>query len=83
MQVKEPLRASSQGYAHSVISAWEPESEGLLILPSGRTVRGRGLRRPLPAAGQEPTFALYLRANITHGAPSKRLGNAALWERFR
>ena len=32
---------------------------GVLRLPSGRLVRGRGLRRPLPA-GLEPTFALYL-----------------------
>lgn len=31
----------------------------MLTLPSGRSVRGRGLRRPLPH-GQEPTFALYL-----------------------
>ena len=40
-------------------AAWEPGTEGLLTLPSGRSVRGRGLRRPLPQ-GQEPTFALYL-----------------------
>lgn len=32
---------------------------GVLRLPSGRLVRGRGLRRPLPA-GPQPTFALYL-----------------------
>ncbi|MGP4015587.1 protein-tyrosine phosphatase family protein [Saccharopolyspora sp. 5N708] len=32
---------------------------GVLRLPSGRLVRGRGLRRPLPA-GPEPAFALYL-----------------------
>jgi Protein-tyrosine phosphatase len=32
---------------------------GVLRLPSGRLVRGRGLRRPLPA-GPVPTFALYL-----------------------
>lgn len=34
---------------------------GVLQLPSGRLVRGRGLRRPLPA-GPEPTFAVYLLA---------------------
>jgi protein-tyrosine phosphatase len=34
--------------------------EGVLTLPSGRLVRGRGLRRPLPA-GPRPDFALYLR----------------------
>jgi protein-tyrosine phosphatase len=32
---------------------------GVLRLPSGRLVRGRGLRRPVPA-GLQPAFALYL-----------------------
>lgn len=32
----------------------------MLRLPSGRLVRGRGLRHPLPA-GPRPDFALYLR----------------------
>ena len=27
---------------------WNPESQGVLRLPSGRLVRGRALRRPLP-----------------------------------
>nr|WP_205863345.1 protein-tyrosine phosphatase family protein [Planosporangium thailandense] len=39
-------------------------------LPSGRLVRGRGLRRPLPA-GPLPTFALYL---LGHEPP------AVAWE---
>ncbi|MBY8883724.1 protein phosphatase [Streptomyces sp. PTM05] len=39
---------------------WEPTEEGVLRLPSGRLVRGRGLRNPLPP-GPEPHFALYLR----------------------
>ncbi|MEZ0068034.1 hypothetical protein ABIA32_004058 [Streptacidiphilus sp. MAP12-20] len=38
---------------------WDPSTPGLLALPSGRLVRGRGLRDPLPP-GQPPTFALYL-----------------------
>ncbi|MHA2858473.1 protein-tyrosine phosphatase family protein [Paenibacillus sp. HGF5] len=38
---------------------WNPESPGVLRLPSGRLVRGRALRHPLPQ-GLEPTFALYL-----------------------
>ena len=41
-------------------ASWEPSMEGVLRLPSGRLVRGRGLRRPLPA-GPRPDFALYLR----------------------
>lgn len=40
-------------------STWEPALAGVLRLPSGRLVRGRGLNRPLPA-GPRPAFALYL-----------------------
>jgi protein-tyrosine phosphatase len=40
-------------------TSWDPTAPGVLRLPSGRLVRGRGLRRPLPQ-GAEPTFALYL-----------------------
>jgi protein-tyrosine phosphatase family protein len=38
---------------------WEPTAPGVLELPSGRLVRGRGLRYPVPD-GPAPTFALYL-----------------------
>ncbi len=41
--------------------AWAPGTPGLLVLPSGRAVRGRGVRRPLPG-GPEPRFGLYLLA---------------------
>ncbi|MGH3436660.1 MAG: protein-tyrosine phosphatase family protein [Sciscionella sp.] len=40
-------------------ATWEPATAGVLRLPSGRLVRGRGLSRPLPH-GLQPTFALYL-----------------------
>ncbi|KOX20792.1 protein-tyrosine phosphatase family protein [Nocardiopsis sp. NRRL B-16309] len=40
-------------------STWEPGAPGVLGLPSGRLVRGRGLARPLPE-GPRPDFALYL-----------------------
>lgn len=40
--------------------AWEPAAPGVLRLPSGRLVRGRGLRRPVPP-GPAPEFGLYLR----------------------
>ncbi len=40
-------------------AAWDPATSGVLRLPSGRLVRGRGLGRPLPA-GPVPGFALYL-----------------------
>jgi hypothetical protein len=38
---------------------WDPTGEGVLLLPSGRLIRGRGLRRPLPA-GPLPALGIYL-----------------------
>jgi hypothetical protein len=38
---------------------WTAVTPGVLRLPSGRLVRGRGLRHPLPA-GQRPEFGIYL-----------------------
>lgn len=38
---------------------WAESAAGVLRLPSGRLVRGRGLALPLPA-GPLPEFALYL-----------------------
>lgn len=38
---------------------WEPGGAGILQLPSGRLVRGRALRRPLPP-GPEPAFSVFL-----------------------
>lgn len=38
---------------------WEASAPGVLHLPSGRMLRGGGLRRP-PPDGQTPTFAVYL-----------------------
>lgn len=38
---------------------WEPTAPGVLQLPSGRLVRGRGLKNPIPE-GPQPQFALYL-----------------------
>ncbi|MFD8572132.1 protein-tyrosine phosphatase family protein [Streptomyces sp. NPDC059639] len=38
---------------------WDPEAPGVLRLPSGRLVRGRGLRAPLPP-GPHPAYGVYL-----------------------
>ncbi len=38
---------------------WETGAPGVLRLPSGRSVRGRGLRRPLPP-GPQPAFSVFL-----------------------
>ncbi|MFF8968531.1 protein phosphatase [Streptomyces sp. NPDC014995] len=40
--------------------AWRPDGPGVLALPSGRLVRGRGLRRPLDPAAPAPSYGLYL-----------------------
>jgi protein-tyrosine phosphatase len=42
-----------------MIDTWPPETHGLLPLPSGRLVRGRGLRAPAPG-GPAPDFGVYL-----------------------
>lgn len=42
-----------------MIETWDSTAAGVLRLPSGRLVRGRGLRHPLPD-GPPPTYAVYL-----------------------
>ncbi|MFI9610745.1 protein phosphatase [Streptomyces sp. NPDC052023] len=39
---------------------WDERMPGVLRLPSGRLVRGRGLRRPLDPAAPSPSYGLYL-----------------------
>ena len=41
---------------------WDAGAPGVLTLPSGRLVRGRALRRPVPD-GPAPSFALHLLGN--------------------
>jgi hypothetical protein len=40
-------------------TTWDPALAGVLRLPSGRLIRGRGLRHPVPG-GPCPDFGLYL-----------------------
>lgn len=40
------------------MATWEA-GPGVVVLPDGRTVRGRGLRAPVPA-GPEPALGVYL-----------------------
>ncbi|WAM15689.1 protein-tyrosine phosphatase family protein [Rhodococcus sp. JS3073] len=42
-----------------MFDTWDADAPGVLRLPSGRLVRGRGLKRPLPD-GPLPDFAVYL-----------------------
>ncbi len=43
----------------AMTNGWDPEQQGILVLPSGRLVRGRGLSKPFPD-GPWPEFGLYL-----------------------
>ena len=55
---------------------WEPDGRGVLRLPSGRLVRGRGLRDPLPS-GHPPTFGVFLL-----GRPPPEVGWTSAWVRW-
>jgi hypothetical protein len=59
---------------------WRAGSPGVLVLPSGRLVRGRSLRTPLPA-GPEPEFAVYLSAR--RPAPTSWPSHWVRWPDFR
>ncbi|MFC0526223.1 protein-tyrosine phosphatase family protein [Phytohabitans kaempferiae] len=56
--------------------SWEVGEPGVVRLPSGRIVRGRGLRRPLPP-GPSPTFGVYLL-----GRPPPPVSWASRWIRW-
>jgi hypothetical protein len=47
---------------------WTAGAPGVLALPSGRLIRGRGLRAPDPG-GPDPEFGLYVVAKPVHGVP--------------
>ncbi|WUM96046.1 protein phosphatase [Streptomyces sp. NBC_00322] len=55
---------------------WQPAGPGVLRLPSGRLVRGRGLRHPLPA-GPLPAYGVYLL-----GKPPPQVPWEARWLRW-
>ncbi|MFG2847071.1 protein phosphatase [Kitasatospora sp. NPDC048296] len=57
-------------------TAWDPAAPGVLRLPSGRLLRGRGLSNPLPP-GPRPTFGVYLL-----GRPPKALDWQTRWVRW-
>ncbi|MEX3099976.1 MULTISPECIES: protein-tyrosine phosphatase family protein [unclassified Streptomyces] len=60
---------------------WERDTPGVLELPSGRRIRGRGLRHPFPQADPAPTYGLYLLGSPPppHNWPSRWLR----WPDFR
>ncbi|MFH8385184.1 protein phosphatase [Kitasatospora sp. NPDC018058] len=57
-------------------TTWDPAAPGVLRLPSGRLLRGRGVLKPLPP-GPRPTFGVYLL-----GRPPKTSGWEARWVRW-
>ena len=68
------LAAAASGAGNA---PWDRDATGVLTLPSGRLVRGRGLSKPLPE-GPEPTFALYLQ-----GASPPPFAWESEWVRWR
>lgn len=48
--------------------SWDAAAPGVLVLPGGRLVRGRALRRPLPP-GPLPELGLYLLARAPEPVP--------------
>ncbi|SDT66054.1 protein-tyrosine phosphatase family protein [Actinoplanes derwentensis] len=58
------------------MTGWDEDGDGILRLPSGRLVRGRGLRREMPT-GHAPQFGVYLL-----GKPPPEFGWASRWVRW-
>ncbi len=58
------------------MDTWEDGTPGVVVLPSGRRVRGRGVRRPQPPPPL-PTFGVYLL-----GRPPGVLGWESRWVRW-
>ncbi|BCJ45091.1 protein-tyrosine-phosphatase [Actinoplanes ianthinogenes] len=58
-------------------STWDKDGAGVLRLPSGRLIRGRGLRAPMPT-GHPPRFGVYVL-----GAPPPEFGWESRWVRWR
>lgn len=48
--------------------AWDADAPGVVTLPDGRLVRGRGLRRGAVAAGDEPDLGASLLGRAPHVA---------------
>lgn len=61
---------------------WEAMAAGVVELPSGRQVRGRGIGRPLPA-GPEPTFTVHVLDHAPTGEAAPRWASRwAAWPDF-
>jgi len=58
------------------VQLWQPDETGMLRLPLGRLIRGRGLRDAMPS-GHPPTFGVYL---LGHAPPE--FGWTSRWVRW-
>ncbi|GAP45530.1 dual specificity protein phosphatase [Streptomyces azureus] len=56
-----------------VTELWNESDAGVLRLPSGRLVRGRGLRHPLDPTAPTPSYGLYCSASSLPRSPGGRL----------
>ena len=61
--------------SRSLAQTWDPSAPGILCLPSGRLVRGRGLGRPRPD-GPSPAFGVYLLGRGRQPSPGSHTGSA-------
>lgn len=61
-------------------SAWEADEFGVMRLPSGRLLRGRGLHQPI-RSGATPDFAIFLLGK--RPAPVEWDARWVLWPDFR
>ncbi|SMF01971.1 protein phosphatase [Streptomyces sp. Amel2xC10] len=66
-----------ESYDGQVAGGWDPEVGGVLRLPSGRSVRGRGVRRGMEPDGPPPTYGVYLL-----GAAPPEVAWEARWVRW-
>jgi hypothetical protein len=51
--------ADETGDQFTMTQSWDAGEAGIMRLPSGKLVRGRGLRKPVPI-GLDPLFGVYL-----------------------
>src|SRR4051812_13638606 len=63
-------------YAPGVGELWDPNAPGVMTLPSGRRVRGRGVRAGVPP-GPVPQLGVYLL-----GRPPEPAGWESRWVRW-
>ncbi|MBG0855388.1 protein phosphatase [Streptomyces spinoverrucosus] len=61
----------------TTVDGWDERIPGVLRLPSGRLIRGRGLRHPLDPVAPGPSYGVYLL-----GKPPERFPWESRWIRW-